>query len=160
MLDVSWPLREEQPIELRSLLDQTPELLPPDIKVATRLKHIRHGRAEDACANSGPLSLFIPTQWLAPMMLTEKAPWCFPAPELHADAPRPGFRVTMRTCRRQLHAAPPGIESVMSPFNTGIEMDEVVADLNLRIAQTSQSQIYADTTEVLESIRGRLDRAG
>jgi hypothetical protein len=47
-----------------------------------------------------------------------------------------------------------------SPIPTPIEMDEIVADLNLRIAQTSQSQIYADTPEVLEVIRGRLNRAG
>ncbi len=46
-----------------------------------------------------------------------------------------------------------------APIPVAVERDDLAADLNLRIARTSQSQIYASTAEVLEDVKGGLQRA-
>ena len=54
------------------------------------------------------------------MMLAEEPSWRIAAPELVAEPAGPGFGIAMGAGRRKFHAAPPGVERVVRPFDVGI----------------------------------------
>lgn len=54
------------------------------------------------------------------MVFAEEPPRRIAAPELIAEPAGPGFGIAMGAGRRKFHAAPPGVERVVRPFDVGI----------------------------------------
>lgn len=51
------------------------------------------------------------------MVVTQKPPWCLPAPYMLSHPVSPSFGITMFACGGDLSAPPPGIECVVGPLD-------------------------------------------
>lgn len=120
VLDMTWSFCEQQPVQVRRHFDEVPELSPPRIQIGAWLEYIRHGRAENASADSLPFCFRVPAQRFAPVMITKKSPGRIATPKLIAEPPSPSFRIAMGARGRELYATPPRVKRVMRPLDVRI----------------------------------------
>ena len=113
-------LGQQEPIERGRVGDRDPQAVARGGQFLTHdtvalLEDVGHGGAEDAAALTGVLGSAIPAEWLVPVLVTEEAARCFGAPEPWPGAGGEVASVTVIACRRDLDAAPPGVEGRVGP---------------------------------------------
>ena len=108
-------IAEKYHIEVVDLL-KNPTLARGD-QFRSILKHISHRGAEYAFALFGDARLLIPLERLFPVPFGLEFAWCPIAPNILAYSFRKLHSVTDLASRRDLDAAPPGVESVIRPLD-------------------------------------------